>query len=203
MFRYGKSYSLFFIAKTLASHRSFCHEKKNFKFHKEQGYTLRDCTTRKPLNNKLMRERARKNAGLMIDFKRVRVGTTECKEKLLVLKIDLSDMTRMSEKAYFFSETKGEEAEAYKDVQSGKRHIHEIPYKYRDAKMYTYAYCFAKAEEDRVEIRVIENLLLEDIAKRDIRFTDKFDKHPDMGYWVSSYSLRIVCEKYFSNGHAF
>lgn len=46
--------------------------------------------------------------------------------------------------------------------------------------MYTYAYCFAKAEEDRVEIRVIENLLLEDIAKRDIRFTDKFDKHPDM-----------------------
>lgn len=82
--------------------QEFLHEKKNFKFHKKQGYTLRDCTTRKPLNNKLMRERARKNAGLMIDFKRVKVGTTECKEKLLVLKIDLSDMTRVSEKAYFF-----------------------------------------------------------------------------------------------------
>lgn len=195
-------FALFYCKNTCIA-QEFLHEKKNFRFHKKQGYTLRDCTTRKPLDNKWMKERARKNARLMIDFKRVKVGTTECKEKLLVLKIDLSDMTRVSEKAYFFSETKGEEAEAYKDVQSGKRRIYEIPYKYRDAKMYTYAYCFAKAEEDRVEIKVIENLLLKDIAKRDIRFTDKFDKHPDMGYWVSAYSLRIVCEKYFSNGHAF
>lgn len=94
-------FALFYCKNTCIA-QELLHEKKNFKFHKKQGYILRDCTTRNPLNNKLMKERARKNAGLMIDFKRVRVGTTKCKEKLLVLKIDLSDMTRVSEKAYFF-----------------------------------------------------------------------------------------------------
>ena len=53
--------------------------------------------------------------------------------------IDLTKMTREEEVDYFITKIDDCETKAYDDILRGKKRIYDIPFKYRDRRMYVYA----------------------------------------------------------------
>ena len=90
--------------------------------------------------------------------------------------IDLTKMTREEEVDYFITKIDDCETKAYDDVLCGKKRIYDIPFKYRDHRMYVYACRYIrdmnKEWEGELERKLLESCLLGDMIKRNEKYTD-------------------------------
>ena len=115
--------------------------------------------------------------------------------------IDLTKMTREEEVDYFITKIDNCDTKAYDDVLRGKKRIYDIPFKYRDHKMYVYA-CrnirdMNKKWEGALEEKLLESCLLGDMIKRNEKYTDINDDNPDLLYDVSVEDLKDIYLGYF------
>lgn len=118
--------------------------------------------------------------------------------------IDLTKMTREEEVDYFITKIDDCDTRAYDDILRGKKRIYDIPFKYRDHKMYVYA-CrnirgMNKEWEGALEKKLLESCLLGDIIKRNEEYADTDDENPDLFYEASAKDLKDLYLNYFVSG---
>lgn len=115
--------------------------------------------------------------------------------------IDLTKMTREEEVDYFITKIDDCETKAYDDVLCGKKRIYDIPFKYRDRRMYVYACRNIRGMniewEGALEKKLLENCLLGDIIKRNEKNADINDGNSDLLYNVSAEDLKDIYLSYF------
>ena len=118
--------------------------------------------------------------------------------------IDLTKMTREEEVDYFITKIDDCETKAYDDVLRGKKRIYDIPFKYRDRRMYVYACRNIRGMniewEGALEKKLLENCLLGDIIKRNEKYADINDGNSDLLYNVSAEDLKDIYLSYFVSG---
>ncbi|CBK80855.1 hypothetical protein CC1_21520 [Coprococcus catus GD/7] len=118
--------------------------------------------------------------------------------------IDLTKMTREEEVDYFITKIDDCDTKAYDDVLRGKKRIYDIPFKYRDRRMYVYACRNIRGMniewEGALEKKLLENCLLGDIIKRNEKYADINDGNSDLLYNVSAEDLKDIYLSYFVSG---